>query len=140
MGHHIRAIIGKTEILSNIVSDWHTAKQTMLIDGYGFIFLSDTLFDDITAQSNILNTLHHENMIFFTSAIHAFLAQYSQNGKLAYIETDFFGGHGTQAGVLFENMQISIAPTSDITEILHQLGIPYQNPFDAIGLSKHRFL
>ena len=125
MGHHIRAIIGKTEILSNIVSDWHTAKQTMLIDGYGFIFLSDTLFDDITAQSNIPNTLHHENMIFFTSAIHALLAQYSQNGK---------------AGVLFENMQISIAPTSDITEILHQLGIPYQNPFNAIGLSKHRFL
>ena len=42
MGHHIKAIIGKTEILSNIVSDWHTAKQTMLMDNYGFIFLSDT--------------------------------------------------------------------------------------------------
>ncbi len=140
MGHHIRAIVGKTEILSKIVSDWIAAKQTQLIDGYGFIFLSDTLFDNITELSNIPNTLHNTNMLFFTSAMKTFLAQYSQNGKLAYIETDFFGGHGTQNGVLFENMEISIAPTSDITKILHQLGISYPNPFHAIGLSKHRFL
>ena len=140
MGHHLRAIIGKQSTLSKIVSDWVTATETPLIDGYGFIFLSDILFDEITEFHNISNTLHHKNMIFFTSAISEFLTQYSQNSKLAYIETDFFGGHGTQAGILFENGIITIPPTSHITMILHELGITYQNPFHAIGLSKHRFL
>lgn len=60
------------------------------------------------------------------------------------LETDYFGGTGTQGGVLYENGQISIAPRSGegtINILLRELGIrraPNKDEFDSLNLGIYR--
>ena len=72
------------------------------------------------------------------------LQQYSFRTKLAYVETDYFGGVGTQAGVLYENGRISIEPRSGdgtINLLLKELGVwcrPGKDAFDSLNLGRYR--
>ena len=46
MGHCVRAIIGVHKDMQRIENDWF-AKEIKLPQGYGMIFLTDALLDDI---------------------------------------------------------------------------------------------
>lgn len=144
MGHNIRAIIGKSEIIEKIASDWLYANMLNLSQGYAMIFLTDKLFDDITELSNKNNDLETSVLNYFTTAIFELLQYYSFGSKLAYIETYYFGGQGKQAGVLFENGKLKIPPTSSeniINVILNAIGVykeQEKDEFESIDLLYYR--
>lgn len=81
---------------------------------------------------------------YFDASVYELLENYSFRAKLAYIETDYFGGYGTQAGVLYENGKIAIAPKSGdgtINALLKELGVwrtPDTDEFDMLWLGKHQ--
>ena len=47
MGHNIRAIIGTHKSIQKLTNDWVRAKEIELLQGYGMVFLTDGLLDDI---------------------------------------------------------------------------------------------
>lgn len=108
------------------------------------VCLTDDLFDDITELYGIDDELNCTELTLFTDAIFNFMQEYSNDCMLAYIETDYFGGIGTQAGVLFENGRVIIEPTEEeniINIILNKLGVYRENgkdEFDSLGLYKYR--
>lgn len=146
MGHCIQAIIGTRRSVQELTHDWACAEQVVLPQEYVMIFLTDTLFDRITERSNKSDRDLSPVLTYLTEAIHLFLQQYSLHGRLAYIETDYFGGVGTQAGALYENGQLQIAPCSGektINLLLSALGVqcePGKDAFDSLNLGQYRHM
>lgn len=138
MGHCVRAIIGAHKVVQRIENDWY-AKEINLPQGYGMIFLTDALLD------NIAELFESANESSTPDAVTNFLLQeYSFHTKLAYIETDYFGGIGTQSGILYENGNISIPPCSGegaINSLLRELGVwceVNKDEFDSLNLGIYR--
>ncbi len=74
-----------------------------------------------------------------------FLTRLSCHGPLIYLETDYFGGMGSQAAAAFSDG--SILPPSPlsgggaINSVLRSIGVAAttgRDEFDYIGLSRHR--
>lgn len=145
MRHNINAFIGKDDIIQKLSDDWIKARDIPLKQGYSMVCLTGDLFDDIMELSEADDELNCSELTLFTTAIFDIMQEYSNNSMLAYIETDYFGRTGTQAGVLFENGRIIINPTEKesgiINIILHKLGVYRENgkdEFDSLGLGKYR--
>ena len=138
MGHCVRAIIGVHKDMQRIENDWF-AKEIKLPQGYGMIFLTDALLDEIGELFESANEPSDPETI--TSFL---LQEYSFHTKLAYIETDYFGGIGTQGGVLYKNGQICRKPHSGdgtINLLLRELGVwcaPTKDEFDSLNLGIYR--
>ena len=138
MGHCVRAIIGANKDIQRIENDWF-AKEIKLPQGYGMIFLTDVLLDDIGELFESANESSDPETV--TSYL---LQNYSFHTKLSYIEADYFGGIGTQSGILYENGNISIPPCSGkgaINILLRELGVwreVNKDEFDSLNLGIYR--
>ena len=144
MGHRIRAIIGKNNTVKNIAHFWHYAEAIGLQQGYSIVFLTDALIDDITELYDEEDNLDCSGLDFLTTSVFHFLQDYSVNSQLVYIETDYFGRYGTQAGVLFEDGSMTINPVCEegiINRLLELIGVlKYRgkDEFDSLGLGRYR--
>ena len=153
MGHCIRAFLGNSEKI-NSLAEAYARTPIQLPQGLSMLFLTDDLFDAIAESVNDDNEIVVAGFNYFTSAIAFVLTEYSQNGKLAYFETDYFGGDGTQAAILYEKGMPKFPPifTDDmngwslnkvraINTILQAFGIVKLNDideFDSVGLGNFR--
>ncbi len=147
MGHCIQIFIGEINILENIASNWDAANIIPLKQQFAMIFLTNQFFDDIEELADTKDTLNDDRFLLLTSAIwEQILQPYSKNGMLAYLETDYFGGVGTQAGVLFENGERIEGPSDKegiINQILRKMGVciePGKDEFDSVGLGNYRHM
>ncbi|MGE3545278.1 MAG: hypothetical protein AB7L28_15175 [Kofleriaceae bacterium] len=83
--------------------------------------------------------------------LRAALEQLSLTGPVAFIETEYFAGVGSQAAALFGGGNLSVVETSPeeivphrqaINIVLRELGVhcslPGQDEFDAVGLGQFR--
>jgi hypothetical protein len=73
------------------------------------------------------------------------IREVSSAGRVAYIETEYFGGIGEQAAAVWEDgrliMPATLAPSGPINEALKLLGVQRtatQDEFDVAGLGRHR--
>ena len=144
MGHMIRAIIGKTHIIQPIVEGWVYAEMICLPQDYALIFLNDNLFDDIEELVDLENTSNYPHLNYLTDSVIFFLKEHSLKGQLLYMETDYFGGYGTQAGVIFENGEMNGEPMDGdgtVNRLLGLLGVRkhlQKDAFDSLELYKYR--
>ncbi len=76
--------------------------------------------------------------------LHDLCCSLSANGKVAYVEAEFFGGEGAQACVLFSESKSLSPPLVDrdaINHALRWLGVqrdPSNDEFTVAGLGRHR--
>ena len=144
MGHCIQVFIGKNYIIEKMASDWIFTDTVFLKQQFAMIYLTEKLFDDMEELSDLENTLDYDMFVLFTSAIQEIMQYYSRNGMLAYLETDYFGGTGTQAGVLFEKGDMTVKPVEGegtINYILERMGVYRErgkDEFDSLGLGRYR--
>jgi len=144
MGHMVRAIIGKTHIIQPIVEGWVYAEMICLPQDYALIFLNDNLFDDIEELVDIENTSNYPYLNYLTDSVICFLKECSLEGQLLYMETDYFGGYGTQAGVIFENGEMKGEPMDGdgtVNRLLGLIGVRkhlLKDEFDTLELYKYR--
>lgn len=145
MGHCIRAFIGRNDIVKALASSW-LREPILLPQNFSMLFLTDELFDDMTELADLKNNLDCSALDFFTTAVARVMAQHSLHAALAYIETEYFGGTGSQAGVLFINGEAEIKPTKSdniINQILQRLGVYKEkgkDEFDSISLGYYRIM
>lgn len=148
MGHCIRAVIGTYEAVRKIADDWVRAKEIELPQGFGMVFCTTRLLDDIgelmESAGEVVEFSPFPELEYFDSAAKSLMEEYSFHTKLAYIETDYFGGAGTQAGLLYKNGQPAAEPKNGegtINALLKELGVwrkPDMDEFDMLGLGKYR--
>ena len=146
MGHCIRAIIGAHEAIQKITDDWLCVSEVKLPQGFGMVFLTDRFLEEVEELMELSDELICPELEYFSEAAADLLERYSFRTKLAYVETDYFGGVGTQAGVLYENGSIKIEPrkaAGTINILLRALGAwckPGKDEFDSLDLGKHRHM
>ena len=139
MGHYVRAIIGAHKDIQRIENNYCLAKEIKLPQGYGMIFLTDALLDNIGELFESANEPSDPETV--TSYL---LQEYSFHTKLAYIEADYSSGIGTQSGILYENGNISIPLCSgegSINILLRELGVwreVNKDEFDSLNLGIYR--
>lgn len=111
---------------------------------YALIFLNDKLFDDIDELVDLKNTSNYPHLNYLTDSVICFLKEYSLKGQLLYMKTDYLGGYGTQAGVIFENGDMKFEPMhgdGTVNHLLKLLGVRkhlQRDEFDTLKLYKYR--
>lgn len=147
MGHMIRAIIGKKDIIEKIAGDWVKAQTRELPQGFSLLFLTNALYDDIEElmeNENMEKIEDCENMVCYTTPVVHLLKYYSFHSQLVYIETDYAGGYGTQAGALFVNGKTVTGPVCRdgiINQLLKDIGVYREHgkdEFDSLCLGIYR--
>ncbi len=146
MGHQIQAVIGKREAIQVFADCWVQDRVVDLPQDCGMVFLTDALFDGITELFDGPDREEASPLVLFTSAIRRALEEAARPGPLVYIETDYAGGYGTQAGVLLERGKVVLGPVEGegtVDRLLNAIGVwhrPGEDEFDALGLGRYRHM
>ncbi len=145
MGHCINAVIGARDPVRRLAEDW-LIEVTELPQDFGMIPMTNGFLEDVGELMEVSDDLCFPELENFTEEVKELMEYYSFRTKLAYIETDYFGGVGTQAGVLYENGRIAIGPRrgeGTINILLKELGVwhyPDKDEFDMLELGKYRHM
>jgi|SRR5262245_7639243 len=159
MAHTIQVFIAKTEVLAGIPNQLPAAHLVPLSQGFSMIPNTDELFD-LTSNLTCAESAVSFKVFYKISPQLTHLAkQLSLAGPIAYIETEYFGGTGSQSAVVWENGTIILGPctsetvyTADdgaqeplahgsINRALRCLGVLREtaiDEFDAVGLGRFR--
>jgi len=95
MSHCITAIIATPPIVKRILDDHPTLVAVTLRDDLSLIPLDDDDLDSLVTDFSTTT----EGFNYLSPALEIFLSDQSSGGQLAYIETEYFGGMGSQAAI-----------------------------------------
>lgn len=144
MGHHIRAAVGREEAVAALAADLRSAAVIGLPQGFAMVLVTDALWDQADECFPGPEEPDCPVLVAWTGSVRRWLEAGSRGGPLAYIETDYAGGYGTQAGVLVEGGTLRSGPAEGpgtINRLLAALGVcclPGQDEFDALELGRYR--
>ena len=142
MGHFIQAFIGARHSLEKIKQDYGASEVFDLKQGLSILPLIDPLYDSIPDEED--TNLIDERFQFLTPKIVKLLAEHSSNTSTGYIETDYFGGQGSQGAILARAGKIIYGPKigdGSINEALKLMGIQKASSldeFDTVELGRFR--
>jgi hypothetical protein len=134
MGHCIQGFIARLEPLLAAARSLAGARVTPLAAGMGFLPLVGDWADLSQPAADPPEATH------LTVPMAEWAAAFSRQFPIAYIETDYIGGVGSQVGVLWEGGQL-VLTTERINTALVRLGVVASggtDEFDKIGLGWHR--
>ncbi|MES2598904.1 MAG: hypothetical protein V4662_26465 [Verrucomicrobiota bacterium] len=140
MAHSVTAIIAASSVVNHLLKG-RTIVAVDLRDGYRLIPLED---DDLDALGlDFSQSL--EGFTYLSPSLIQFCVEHSRHGPLVYLETEYFGGMGTQSAAAFSDGSL-LSPTplvgiGAINTALRSIGIvatTAADEFDHIGLSRHR--
>lgn len=151
MSHHIEGFIADGDQLRRVATEFSGARVVQLSIGFGFLPVTKELARDDDAAP-------FPHLIRLTAKIGAWAESKSRMFPLAYIETDYFGGHGCRAAMawiggkvfgpfrtsdLREGRQFVPTPLLEgaINRILRLIGVDRaseRDEFDALGLGRYR--
>ncbi|SCB56225.1 hypothetical protein GA0061105_10153 [Rhizobium aethiopicum] len=148
MSHNVVAVVGSPAAVSAIVDAAGCPEPTTLPFGLAIAPLGDQQIDRLT---ELQPGPSHQGFKSLSAALAQAFATASENGQLAYIETAYFGGTGSQAAAAFAEgrmlfsaatpvAQEPVRPSHPINTALRLLGVDatgHADEFDALGL--HRF-
>lgn len=151
MGHSITAIIGTPTVVARVISAAGCPSATPLPFGLEIAPLGHQQIDALTALQPVE---HFEGFRYLSAGLRAGLGRAVGEGVIVYVETDYFGGTGSQAAavlsadeVAFQGTQtIGNTPTSrddPINVALRAIGVvvdSQHDEFEALGLGRFRDL
>ena len=110
MSHSIQVIIGKKELIDKINANLFNSSRLILNQNIAIIPLTNKLYDQISNEDDFDTKEVYEGFIYLNSSIENYLKKLSINGLIGYIETEYFGGTGTQSAILYGDKEIKIGP------------------------------
>jgi hypothetical protein len=145
MGHEVRLVVGRPEAIAAFQQQWTSARSVELLDGWVAAPVSDALYDEIQAAAKD-GAARDEAFDMSPIGLEAALAEASQHGgALAYVETSYFGGTGSQSAGAWIDGRLREATRSRgvgaINRALSAIGVRDANgldAFDTIGLGRKR--
>jgi len=150
MGHNITAVIGAAADVARVVSRTGGPMPVKLKFGLEIAPLGHQQIDLLTE----LQPGEYFDGTHLSEALQRALIQAADDGKLAYIETNYFGGTGSQAAAVFSAGRIVMRSSipigrqpahrdAPINTALRALGVEAlagEDEFDSIGLGRFRDL
>ncbi|WP_225848791.1 hypothetical protein [Streptomyces sp. HPF1205] len=149
MGYDLQAVIGGSEQLRSATRHFPEARLAPLAQGLSLMPMTDQLFDAVTNGEKS----EFPDLWKLPGGFGAVLAAWSQQGPVAYVEAEYFGGVGQQAAVAWAGGSIVLGPLtwaekqpcppagSPISQALRRLGVvatPDEDEFSSAGLHRHR--
>jgi hypothetical protein len=149
MGHAVTGLIAKAETLEAFACKHSLHLPVDLSSGLAILPLRDTDLDSLPYGPFASNTERPDGLLsrhFLSEELSNELRAVSRGGTLMYFQTDYFGGVGTQAAVVFRDGALVFGPASaergPINAALRLLGVrvtpPAVDEFDTVGLGRHR--
>lgn len=140
MGHSINGVVASAESLPTI-ADRHGLALAPLDLGLAFMPTGPDELDVICAPSATADA----QFIYLSDTVLSALKAWSASGPIAYIETDYFGGVGTQSAITIDRGAVvcrqAEACRGAINGALRKLGVghgPATDAFEAVGLHRYR--
>jgi hypothetical protein len=99
MGHALNAAIGPHPVVAEFTGRWHLARPVPLRQGFAMVPLTEALHDDIAGRAGLDGPDPFEEFVYLALGVVAAVREAAEAGTLAYIETEYFGGLGSQAAV-----------------------------------------
>lgn len=146
MGHYLHAIVGAPALLERIAARFPAAVVVPLSEALAMLPVPDPLVDEIddAIPRAPLGSAPTQGLLHLC-ALEAFLAEVSRHGAVAYIETAYFGGRGTQGAAAFRDgrrlLAVSSGRPGPINAALRELGVlatDTRDEFDVVGLGGFR--
>jgi hypothetical protein len=110
MGHVLHAVIGRRTAVAEFAGPWLSAHLVRLPQGFALVPLTESLFDEIAATGRSEAPDPFTQFERLSERVEVALKGASTTGPLAYIETDYFGGCGTQSAVAWDRRGILAGP------------------------------
>ena len=149
MGHSISGFVAPQDALTAAARDLPKARVCPLHLGYGFLPLTQDVasWDDPAAEYEYLDRL--------TAPIAAWAVEQSRQFPLAYIQTDYHGGTGSQCAAVWRDGTLRFGPVETVDEYqamtpllegainraVRFLGVDrgqVRDEFEALGLNLYR--
>jgi len=137
MGHNICAIVGKTSINESKVKEYQLA--VAFENEYAVVILDQESIDYWSEKLNLSYQSVSENINWACELVF-FWAKELGLEKYGIIQTDYFGGMGSQWASLYENGKPLLTEKS-INEVLQALGVSRtqeKDEFETINLDEYR--
>jgi hypothetical protein len=145
MGHVVNAIVGGAAVKDAILAEVADARAVSLRKGLFLVPITDELFDALGEQYPNVEDVSSEIFWKFSGSLAIVLQRMSMHGPIAYIETEYFGGAGTQAAAVWLDGRLLMSPVNarrgPINRALRHLGVRFTWPRDAfqdVGLHRYR--
>jgi hypothetical protein len=144
MTHIVEGLIVPTA-LAQTISVEHAVLVPLNAPGVAFIPMTDALLDGLATRFPTTTSHALPEFSKLSPSAVLWLEQLSATGRVAYIETEYFGGVGAQAATVWEDGKIILGPKQadigPINDALRLLGITRtetQDEFEVAGLGRHR--
>ncbi|MGH6614725.1 hypothetical protein [Sphingomonas sp.] len=142
--HYISGLIAQSALLTRIAASLDLLSPTTLPEDLAFLPI-DTR-DIIRLAGESRPVLIGDDYQALDAAFFPMVQSLSVDGRIAYVQTEYFGGGGGQAALVADQGEILFGPTHDktsgpINDALRLLGVQGGDdidPFQAIGLASHR--
>jgi hypothetical protein len=107
MGHYIQGFVAKTDALRHAALTLKNVRYVPLNFGFSFIPVTDAIVDDS-------DNVPHEILHRLSSRLIQWAELASKEFPIAYIETDYHGGMGSQASVVWSDGQCVFGPLETV--------------------------
>lgn len=146
MGHSLQAVIGNAQPVAQLALGWENARLVLLPQGFALIPVTSELHEELIETFAEDLASPHGELIRLSTALESAIRDASHGARLAYIETDYFGGRGTQGAIGWENGEVACGPLFSgpnvwpINTALAWMGAANteSDAFDALRLSNYR--
>ncbi|MBF2001699.1 MAG: hypothetical protein IGS38_13350 [Synechococcales cyanobacterium M58_A2018_015] len=140
MSHCIQIIVAPAEFADSIRLRWSRLASLRRESGFGLFPVDYELIDEKIAPIMTPRATSNQFMLL-TPAFEQYLGELSIGGRLAYLETEYWGGTGGQGAVACKNGNLLMKPqwgaSGTINRALELIGVPRPqvgDRFSAIGL------
>ncbi|HEU0053675.1 MAG TPA: hypothetical protein VFQ39_10875 [Longimicrobium sp.] len=142
MGHSISGFIARAEVMRARTAFLREARVATLEQGLAFLPATSELYDALGGEAILEDTF-----FMLGTGLARLGAWLSRDGETAaYVETDYFGGTGTQAVIVWrdgviarraEKARLGVISSALTVYLGVEKGTEH-DAFDAVGLDRHR--
>lgn len=149
MSYNLKAVIASSGLLTAAARDLAPARVVGLRQGMALIPMSDALSEAVADPAQTPRTDFWDLPAGFDRV----LAQWSQAGPVAYVESEYFGGIGEENVAVWRDGRLALGPLhllehepwppegNPVCRALRELGVRAgrgHDEFDSLGLGEHR--
>jgi hypothetical protein len=142
--HYISGLIAQSALLGRIAASLDLSPPATLPDGFAFLPIDTRDILRLAGESRPV--LIDDEYQALDAAFIPMVQSLSVEGRIAYVQTEYFGGAGGQAALVADKGEIIFGPIHEemsgpINDALRLLGVTGASgidPFQAVGLSRHR--
>jgi hypothetical protein len=145
MGHAIQGLLVPPAVAAKAVSVQGALPVALDAGGLAFVPMTDALFEQLATLFAAAAGQAHTEFWKLSPSGALWIAQLSAAGRVAYVETEYFGGDGDQAAAVWENARTILGPRQGdigpINDALRLLGVSRthtQDEFAVAGLDRYR--